>query len=83
MSKGHNKSVNHLGNSPKRIISEAERKMQDSGLILGDGLDQPYQRVLKNMKGKKAEKNYTAPDDDIIEIGSARPQSSRKDTKGG
>lgn len=48
-------------------------------MALGDGLDQPYQNVLRNLKKRrKAEKTYAPPIDDIIEIGSARSKHKKK-----
>lgn len=61
----------------KSVISDRESEMQ-----LGDGLDQPYQAVLRNMKQSadrlKAKKTYCAPEDDIIAVGSAMNSRNRK-----
>ena len=60
-----------------RIGILASKKAKDeSPLILGDGLNEPYhKRVLqmkKHYEASKAKKTYCAPDDDIVEIGSAK-----------
>lgn len=57
-------------------ILASKKAKEESPLVLGDGLSEPYhKRVLqmkKSYEASKAKKTYCAPKDDIIPIGTAK-----------
>lgn len=74
----------NMSKGPKHVIGarkmnlENIRSNNESPLILGDGLDCNYQKILRKMAAdrafKRSIKTYLPPSDDVLIIGSARPR---------